>query len=113
MPCGGNRAGNPARISAGLPREATVPASRVNLAVWRFRRSAEAEPRDLAAVDRLLERAFAGPHTVAEALRGIASAVQLRRQGAEHGWDPQRPVREVPPPAWLPLARLLVMCGKL
>ncbi len=102
-----------ATFVARLPREATVPASRVNLAVWRFRRNDDAEPRDLAAVDRLLERAFAGPHTVADALRGVASAVQLKRQGGEHGWDPKRPVREVPPAAWLPLARLLAMCGKL
>ncbi len=102
-----------ATFVARLPREATVPSSRVDLAVWRFRRSSEAEPRDLVAVDRLLERVFAGPHTVAEALRGVASSVQMRRQGAEHGWDPQRHPRDVPPSAWLPLAQLLAMCGKL
>lgn len=102
-----------ATFVARLPREATTPHSRVDLAVWRFRRDRDAAPRDLAAVDALLARAFAGPHTVAEALRGVASAVQLKRQGAEQGWNPQAHPREVPPRAWLPLARLLAMCGKL
>jgi len=102
-----------ATFVARLPREATSPPSRVNLAVWRFRRDHDAQPRDLLAVDRLLERAFAGPRTVSEALRGLATAVQLRRQGSENHWDPQGHPREVPPQAWLPLARLLAMCGKL
>lgn len=102
-----------ATFVARLPREATNPPSRVNLAVWRFRRARDIDPRDLAAVDLLLARAFAGPRTVAEALRGVASAIQLKRQGAEHGWNPQGHPREVPPRAWLPLARLLAMCGKL
>jgi len=102
-----------ATFVARLPREATVPPSRVDLAVWRFRRSPDAQPRDLAAVDLLLERAFAGPHTVTEALRGVATKVQLQRQGHENGWSPQAHPREVPPRAWLPLARLLVMCKKL
>lgn len=102
-----------ATFVARLPREATSPPSRVDLAVWRFRRDRAAAPRDLAAADLLLARAFAGPRTVAEALRGVASAVQLRRQGGEHGWSPQAHPREVPPRAWLPLARLLALCGKL
>lgn len=103
-----------ATFVARLPRDATVPASRVDLAVWRFRRdSTAAQPSDLAAVDRLLERAFAGPRTVAEALRGLASKVQLQRQGRDFAWDPRRHPREVPPRAWLPLARLLALCGKL
>jgi 23S rRNA (adenine-N6)-dimethyltransferase len=102
-----------ATFVARLPREATIPSSRVNLAVWRFRRDHDVLPRDLQAVDRLLERAFAGPHTVVDALRGLASTVQLKRQGAEHGWNPQGHPREVPPPAWLPLARLLELCGKI
>lgn len=102
-----------ATFVARLDRAATSPPSRVDLAVWRFRRDAAAAPADLAILDRLLERAFAGPRTVAEALRGVASAVQLRRQGAEHGWNPQAHPRTVPPRAWLPLARLLAMCGKV
>ncbi len=102
-----------ATFVARLPRDATTPSARVDLAVWRFRRDYEALPQELAAVDRLLERAFAGPHTVAEALRGVATSVQLKRQGAENGWDPRAHPRLVPPPAWLPLARLLAMCGKL
>ncbi len=102
-----------ATFVARLPREATTPPARVDLAVWRFRRDREADARGLLAVDALLERAFAGPRTVSEALRGIASKVQLQRQGAENGWDPQAHPRAVPPQAWLPLARLLAMCGKL
>jgi 23S rRNA (adenine-N6)-dimethyltransferase len=102
-----------ATFVARLDRAATSPPSRVDLAVWRFRRAPAADPAGLRAVDALLVRAFAGPRTVTEALRGIASAVQLRRQGAEHGWNPQGHPREVPPQAWLPLARLLAMCGKL
>jgi 16S rRNA A1518/A1519 N6-dimethyltransferase RsmA/KsgA/DIM1 with predicted DNA glycosylase/AP lyase activity len=102
-----------AQMIARPPREATRPPSRVDLAVWRFRRCEEAVPRELRMADRLLERAFAGPRTVAEALRGLASAVQLKRQGAEHGWSPADHPRAVPPAAWLPLARLLAMCGKL
>jgi 16S rRNA A1518/A1519 N6-dimethyltransferase RsmA/KsgA/DIM1 with predicted DNA glycosylase/AP lyase activity len=107
------RCAGEATFVARLPREATSPPSRVNLAVWRFRRAHAVEPRALIAVDQLLAKAFAGPRTVTEALRGVASAVQLRRQGAEHGWNPQGHPREVPPHAWLPLAQLLAMCGKL
>lgn len=96
-----------AHVSARLPRDATSPPSRVDLAVWRFRRADGVAARDLALVEALLAVAFAGPHTVAEALRGVASAVQLRRQGDEHGWDPRAHPRQVPPAAWLPLARLV------
>jgi 23S rRNA (adenine-N6)-dimethyltransferase len=116
---GGTRSGallacaGAATFVARLPREATSPPSRVDLAVWRFRRDADASPARLRAVDALLARAFAGPRTVAEALRGVASAVQMRRQGAEHAWDPASHPRLVPPRAWLPLADLLAMCGKL
>jgi 16S rRNA A1518/A1519 N6-dimethyltransferase RsmA/KsgA/DIM1 with predicted DNA glycosylase/AP lyase activity len=102
-----------ATFVARLDRGSTNPPSRVDLAVWRFRRSREADPRELVQLDKLLERAFAGPRTVAEALRGVASAVQLKRQGAEQGWNPQGHPREVPPHAWLPLTRLLAMCGKI
>lgn len=102
-----------ADVAAFLRREATDPPSRVDMAAWRFRRDGAIAAADLELVDRLLERAFAGPRTVAEALRGVATAVQLRRQGGEQGWDPQGHPREVPPHAWLPLARLLAMCGKI
>ena len=104
---------NPLRIgSNGGPKDR--PPSRVDLCVWSFRRHADAPtPPVLAITDRLLAIAFAGPRSVAEALRGVASAVQLRRQGAEHGWDPLEHSRAVPPAAWLPLANLLRMCGKI
>lgn len=102
-----------ADLAAFLRREATDPPSRVDLAAWRFRRAAESRSDDLVLVDLLLTRAFAGPHTVADALRGMATAIQLRRQGAEKGWDPQAHPRTIPPLAWVPLARLLASCGKL
>lgn len=100
-------------IAAEIPRDATSPPSRVDLALWSFRRHPQAKPADLVLVDRLLTVAFAGPHTVQDALRGIASSIQLRRQGAENHWQPTAHPREIPPPAWLPLAKLLHLCGKL
>lgn len=102
------------RISGNLRRDDVVPPSRVDLCTWSFRRHPDAPPpAALALADRLLAIAFAGPRTVAEALRGVASTVQLRRQGAEHGWNPADHPRAVPPAAWLPLAELLKLCGKL
>lgn len=106
-------AGTP-RIAGLLRRDDVSPPSRVDLCTWAFRRHAKAPaPETLAITDRLLAIAFAGPRTVAEALRGVASTVQLRRQGAEHGWNPADHPRAVPPAAWLPLAELLRMCGKI
>lgn len=102
-----------ASVAAFLRRDATEPASRVDLAAWRFRRDGAIRSADLVVVDRLLEIAFAGPRTVSEALRGVATAIQVRRQAQEQGWDPRAHPREVPPQAWLPLARLLAACGKL
>lgn len=106
-------AGKP-RIAAGLLREATVPPSRVDLLIFAWRRRSQAPPAaDLLLVDRLLEKAFAGPHTVTEALRGMATATILRRQGADNGWQPQAHPRTVPPAAWLALARFLAGIGRL
>jgi 23S rRNA (adenine-N6)-dimethyltransferase len=97
------------RIAATLPRDATDPPSRVDLAVWSFRRGGEASLAELRDIDRLLERAFAGAHSLGDALRGIATALQLRRQGAEWGYTPDRHPRTLPPGAWLALARLLAV----
>jgi 16S rRNA (adenine1518-N6/adenine1519-N6)-dimethyltransferase len=103
-----------ARVALRLPREAVQPPSRVDLAVWSWtRRAAGASGDELRYLDRLLERAFAGPHTVAEALRGVATAVQLRRQGAEQQWDPQAHPRTLSAAAWRALAAILAPCGKL
>jgi 16S rRNA A1518/A1519 N6-dimethyltransferase RsmA/KsgA/DIM1 with predicted DNA glycosylase/AP lyase activity len=97
-----------------LPRDAVTPPSRVDLAVWRHRRDAEAPAAtELAAVDRLLDTAFAGHHTMQEALRGLATGVQIRRQAAEHGWNPAEHPRTLAPAAWLALTRLLITCGRL
>jgi 16S rRNA (adenine1518-N6/adenine1519-N6)-dimethyltransferase len=101
-------------LTRTLPRDVVSPPSRVDLAVWRHRRQAQAPaPDELAAVDRLLDHAFAGPRTMQEALRGLATGVQIRRQAAEQGWDPRAHPRTVPPAAWCALARLLVACGRL
>jgi 16S rRNA A1518/A1519 N6-dimethyltransferase RsmA/KsgA/DIM1 with predicted DNA glycosylase/AP lyase activity len=93
-------------VPATLPRDATSPPSRVDLAVWSFRRGelALAEVRNL---DRLLERAFAGAHSLGDALRGVASTLQLRRQGLEFGYRPDQHPRTLPAEAWLSLLRLL------
>jgi 16S rRNA A1518/A1519 N6-dimethyltransferase RsmA/KsgA/DIM1 with predicted DNA glycosylase/AP lyase activity len=103
-----------ARRSLRLARDATDPPSRVDLAVWSFRRAASAPPAaDLRAVDALLAIAFAGPRTMAEALRGTATGIQIRRQGTAHGYAATDHPRQVAAPAWLDFARLLRMCGKL
>lgn len=103
-----------ARVVLRLPRDATEPSSRVDLSVWCWReRQGGATGEELRKLDRLLERAFAGPHTVADALHGIATKIQLRRQGAELGWDPQAHPRTLTPAAWRSLAALLAHCGKL
>jgi 16S rRNA A1518/A1519 N6-dimethyltransferase RsmA/KsgA/DIM1 with predicted DNA glycosylase/AP lyase activity len=106
-------AGTP-RFALRLQRDQVSPPSRVDLCVWSWRRHPDAPAGDeLERVDRLLAIAFAGPRTMAEALRGVATGIQIRRQAAEHGWDPAAHPRAVPPRAWLPFAALLAMCGKL
>ncbi len=105
-------AGEP-RLVQALDRSDTIPASRVDLVQWSFRRTNHVAVADLVLVDRLLDRAFAGTHTMQDALRGLATAVQIRRQAQEQGWDPQAHPRTLPSEAWLPLARLIQMCGKL
>lgn len=102
------------RVVRHLPRDVVTPASRVDLAVWSHRRAEEAPSMDeLAAIDRLLDHAFAGPHTMSEALRGLATGVQIRRQAAEQGWRADGHPRALSPDAWRALARLLVSCGRL
>ncbi len=105
--------GNPA-MRFVIPRDAVTPPSRVDLALWSLTVVPDAPaPEELIAVDRLLAVAFAGPHTVADALRPVATAVQIRRQAAEHGWQPGAHPRTVQPAAWLAFAKLLTLCGKL
>jgi 16S rRNA (adenine1518-N6/adenine1519-N6)-dimethyltransferase len=101
-------------VSLRLRRDQVDPPSRVDLCVWSLRRATSAPPPDeLRRIDRLLEIAFAGPHTVADALRGVATGTQIRRQAAEQGWDPQAHPRTLPPRAWRTFASLLASCGKL
>ncbi len=102
------------RVVRHLPRDVVTPPSRVDLAIWSHQRHAHAPAaEELIALDRLLEIAFAGPHTMSEALRGLATGIQVRRQAAEQGWDPEHHPRTVLPAAWQAFARLLVSCGRL
>lgn len=105
-------AGSP-KLVQRLERTDTIPASRVDLVQWSFRRDDRLDVRDLRLVDQVLEHAFAGPHTMLDALRGLATPVQIRRQAKEQNWDPQAHPRTLPPEAWVPLAKLLAMCGKI
>ena len=97
-------------VARHLPRDVVTPPSRVDLAVWSHRRDPDGvSGEELARIDRLLEIAFAGPHTMQEALRGVATNVQLRRQASEQGWHPQDHPRVLSPAAWLSLARLVAL----
>jgi 23S rRNA (adenine-N6)-dimethyltransferase len=102
------------RLSTSLAREDVAPPSHVPLTgfAWQRRRDAP-EPAELARVDRLLERAFAGPKSVREALRGLATPAICKRQGEAIGWDPEGHPRHVPPLGWLELTRFLHGIGKL
>jgi 16S rRNA A1518/A1519 N6-dimethyltransferase RsmA/KsgA/DIM1 with predicted DNA glycosylase/AP lyase activity len=101
-------------ISLPLRRSDVVPPSRVDLCLWSWRKlNSSPPPPELRAIDRLLAIGFAGPHTVAEALRGVATGIQLRRQAAEHGWKAEMHPRELKPVAWRSLATLLAMCKKI
>lgn len=101
-------------VSLKLGRDQVQPPSRVDLAVWSLRAVPSCPPPDeLARIDRLLDTAFAGPHTVTEALRGLATGVQLRRQATDHGWDPAAHPRTLKPSSWRHLATLLASCGRL
>ena len=110
------------RVVRHLPRDVVTPPSRVDLAIWSHRRhapsagtpSAEALSAEaLIAIDRLLEIAFGGPHTMSEAMRGVATGIQVRRQASEHGWNPEHHPRTLQPAAWQAFAHLLVSCGRL
>jgi 16S rRNA (adenine1518-N6/adenine1519-N6)-dimethyltransferase len=106
-------AGSP-RVASTLPRQAVTPPSRVDLAVWQHQRAKRPlSPAHLAAVDTLLATAFAGPRTVKEALRPLATTLQIKRQASEHGWHPDDHPRTVSPDAWSDFAQLLVLCGKI
>lgn len=102
------------RLGPTLPRSAVTPPSRVDLALMTWRAHAPPLPHaQLRALDALLAIAFAGPHTMAQALRGVATGTQLRRQAQEQGWDPQAHPRTLTPAAFVALARLLGMTGQL
>lgn len=104
-------AGRP-QVAGRLPRSATRPPSRVDLALFSWQAGAGDAAR-LRRVDRLLERAFAGPRSMAEALRGCATGPIIRRQAAEHGWHPDDHPRRLAPEAWAGLADFLAGLGRL
>ena len=102
------------RLVARLNRDDVSPNSRVDLCHWALaRRDGAPPPDELARIDRLLERAFAGSHSVRDALRGVATGEQLRRQAREHGWNPDEHPRTLAPKAWRSLADILARTGKL
>jgi 16S rRNA (adenine1518-N6/adenine1519-N6)-dimethyltransferase len=102
------------RVIRHLPRDVVTPPSRVDLAIWSHQRHANVpSANELFAVDRLLEIAFAGPHTMSEAMRGVATGIQVRRQASEHDWNPEHHPRTLLPAAWQAFAQLLVSCGRL
>ena len=101
-------------VCLGLERADVTPPARVDLAVWAWwRRPDGPRGQELVEVDQLLEVAFAGPHTVRDALRGLATKMQIDRNADLHRYTPDAHPRSVPPLAWLDLARHLAMCGKL
>jgi len=101
-------------IRLGLPRHAVQPPSRVDLVWWTWQRRLELHPpAALERFARLLERGFAGTHTMAEALRGLATGPMLRRQASQHAWKLDAHPRTLSPAAWWALADIMGRCGKL
>ncbi|HYE06745.1 MAG TPA: rRNA adenine N-6-methyltransferase family protein [Planctomycetota bacterium] len=102
------------KVTLRLNRDDVTPSSRVDLCLWSIERDPDApSPAVLARIDRLLERAFAGPHTMREALQGVATGEQIRRQAKERGWNPDDHPRILTPGAWWSLADILAKTGKL
>ena len=71
------------------------------------------EPHEMRMVDALLEIAFAGPHSVREALRKVATPAIFKRQGKMHHWHSDNHPRELSTDAWLALARFLRSINKI
>jgi 23S rRNA (adenine-N6)-dimethyltransferase len=57
--------------------------------------------------------AFAGPHTLREALRGHATTAILKKQAAKHGWSPDDHPRVLTIDAWLDLLGYLHSIGRV
>lgn len=103
------------RLLRFLKRWDTRPRAHVDLVTFSLKRagSAALPAADLRLVDRLLAAAFAGPHSLREALQGLATKGILATVGARHGFRPDAHPRSLPPPAWLDLARYLHQIGRL
>jgi len=96
------------RLGLEMRRTDVYPPSRVDLALWSWKRRGETPERDeLLALDRMLEKAFAGPHTMRDALRGLATPTQLKRQASERGWSIDEHPRGLKPLDWLSLSRIV------
>lgn len=97
-----------------LPRDAVTPPSHVPLGLLKLiRRGKPLAPARLQAVDRVLEAAFAGPHTVRGALRTLATPPIIKRNAKQHRYDADDHPRLVPPAAWLDLADYLTTLGRV
>ncbi|TVR43968.1 MAG: hypothetical protein EA402_08315 [Planctomycetota bacterium] len=103
-----------ARLGRVLGRRAVQPPSRVDLAWWSWRRHPQAPDHGrLQALAALLERGFRGDHSLRQALRGMSTPAILKRQAAEHHWNPDGPARALSPEAWLSLSDFLRSVGKI
>jgi 16S rRNA A1518/A1519 N6-dimethyltransferase RsmA/KsgA/DIM1 with predicted DNA glycosylase/AP lyase activity len=105
--------GWPRRLT-GIARTDVSPPAHVSLAHWSLQVGGDGpDIQAVQAVDQLLAHAFAGPHSVREALRGIATPAILKKQAKLHRWHADAHPRTVPPQGWLDLARYLVSIGRL
>ncbi len=103
-----------ASISAHLKRSDVKPASHVDLCVFSLRRREDAlSPADLRCVDSLLNIAFAGPHSVRNALRKVTTPAILKRQSKEHAWQADAHPRSLSAIAWHSLAMFLRSLNKI
>ena len=97
-----------------LPRNVVQPPAHVPLAQWQCIAAKKQPARDmLERVDELLATAFAGPHTVRDALRGVATPAILKKQAAMNNWQPTAHPRTLSPKAWVDLASFLMSIGKI
>ena len=98
------------RISKRLPRDAVTPPSHVPLCQCSLRQRDDAPAAMiLARVARLLEVAFAGAHSVEQALSKLIKRGDVRDIARIDGrWRSDAHPRTVPPQAWLSLAEALV-----
>lgn len=97
-----------ARISKKLSRDDVFPVSHVPLSGWSLVRAKDApSATELLRIDRVLAKGFSGVHQMRQALRGVLTTPQMKRQGAENGWRLEDPPRALSPQAWRSIAGFL------